>query len=94
MADLTTPRPDWPCEAYGEQGLDLGVLCFVADPGDRSCHSRAACSLVMAAERRRVYVRLQDMAGQTEDRYSAEIAAYILAGIDGPGDILGGRDGE
>jgi len=58
---------DFDCEAYGPDGRDFGALCFfAAGLNTRVCSSLAACHEAMAAERRRVWQRIQDGAARGE----------------------------
>lgn len=52
----------WDCTAYGPDGSDFGALCFFAEQGERACRSRTMCSMSMAAERRRVFQRIGELA--------------------------------
>lgn len=56
--------PDWPCEAYGAGGLEVGARCFVADLGDRLCLSRAECGEIVAESRARLFARINELAAQ------------------------------
>lgn len=57
--------PDWPCEAYGAEGLEFGAFCFVGGemPQNRWCVAQAECHAVMQSERQRVFDRLGELAG-------------------------------
>jgi hypothetical protein len=52
----------WDCEAYGPPAGIGYALCFFAEPGERECASVAVCHSRMAAERLRVFNRIQEMA--------------------------------
>jgi hypothetical protein len=66
---------EWACEAYGDDGADVGARCFVSGAlGVRSCESRQVCAGVMADERRRVYRRMQELAA-TGDPVMVDLAA-------------------
>ncbi len=52
----------WDCEAYGPDARVFGALCFFAGQGERACTSRAMCSTSMAAERRRMFARIRELA--------------------------------
>ena len=79
---------EWACEAYGPDGRQFGALCFIAgEAGERVCASAGMCHLVMAAERRRVFQRIQERAaeGDEDARYLAEI-------FTSPDQLLGGAE--
>jgi len=78
---------DWDCAAYGPDGRKFGALCFLAGQGERACASQAACSDAMAAERQRVWQRIQEMAA-AGDPAGAELADAFTD----PQQILGGGD--
>ena len=81
---------DWSCEAYGDDGRAVGALCFrAADLGVRVCGSPGECAGVMAAERQRVFRRLNELAASGDP-----IAADLAEDFPGPGHLLGGPDGE
>lgn len=87
---MTAPAgPQWPCEAYGPEGLDVGGLCFIAGnlDGARVCTDPAACHQAMTAERQRVYDRI------TTGAAAADPTAQYLAGVfTTPASLLGGGD--
>ena len=76
---------EWACEAYGPDGRKAGALCFIAQPGERVCASPGICHLVMAAERRRVFQRIQELAAQG-DPAAADLAETFTS----PDQLLGG----
>ncbi len=77
---------DWDCEAYGPDIREVGALCFVAgDLGKRVCGSLGECRRVMAAERRRVFRRISELAANGD-----ETAAYLAEEFTNPEQILGG----
>lgn len=91
----------WPCEAYGPDGLEDGVVCFVGDVDRRVCDSAEICHAVMSAERGRVFDRIQELAA------AGDPTGVFLAGeFAGPDELLnaapdvaeleegGRRDGE
>ena len=75
----------WDCEAYGPDGSDFGALCFFAEQGERACTSRAMCSTSMAAERRRVFRRIGELAAQGNS-----MAIDLAEAFTGPEQLLGG----
>jgi hypothetical protein len=89
-----TPDADarnWPCEAYGPDGLLLGVLCFIAAGfGARWCGSPSECSRVMAEERERVYARISELAAAGYPDF-----VFLAGEFAGPEDLLNGKgEGE
>ena len=77
----------WACEAYGAEGREVGALCFVSQPWARVCRDRAECSATMAAERRRVFRRINELAAAGEDGF-ADLSDEITT----PGELLNGGD--
>lgn len=78
---------DWPCEAYGPDGLEHGARCFLAGKlGERLCGTSIACGYIMAAERRRVFRRIQQLAA-AGDPLGMELAAAFTD----PDQLLGGE---
>jgi hypothetical protein len=47
------------CEAYGPEGREHGALCFIAD--ERVCATETECAYAMAAERVRIFNRLNEL---------------------------------
>lgn len=81
---------DWDCEAYGPEGRGLGALCFVSGAlGKRACASPDECHQVMAAERQRVFDRIQEGAAAGDPDM-----AYLAGEFTSPEQILGGGTGE
>jgi hypothetical protein len=81
---------DWPCEAYGPDGLAVGARCFVAgELGRRVCGSAADCAEVMGAERRRVFRRLQELAAAGDP-----VAVELAEAFGTPDGLLGGDDAD
>ncbi len=80
---------DWLCEAYGPEGREHGVLCFIAEPGERACASQAECHEVMTAERQRVFRRIQEGAAA-----GSPDMAYLAGEFTSPGQLLGGGEGD
>lgn len=76
---------DWPCEAYGPEGLEHGARCFFASPGARLCGEPAMCHDLMDSERRRVFRRLQELAAAGD-----EAALSIVDDFPTPDTLLGG----
>jgi hypothetical protein len=82
--------PDFECAAYGPEGADFGALCFVSgDPGKRVCAGLGECRRVMAAERQRVWCRIQELAARGD-----ETAAYLAEEFARPEQLLGGSGQE
>lgn len=82
------PGNDWPCEAYGPKGRELGALCFVSgEPGKRACASRDECHRVMTAERERVFQRIQEGAAAGDPDM-----VYLAGEFTRPGQLLGGAE--
>ena len=81
--------PEWDCPAYGPEGASIGALCFIADLGERACLSAIMCGQVMAAERERVFARIQQQAAAGD-----KTAAYLLTRFTHPGQLLGGGSVE
>jgi hypothetical protein len=79
---------DWPCVAYGPEGLAAGARCFrSAEPGERVCSSRAECEDVMTAERQRVFRRINELAATGDPDFEALDAAFPS-----PADLLNAGD--
>ena len=89
--DLSTDAAgDWDCSAYGSEGRRFGALCFVSGAlGKRVCASQAACRDVMAAERRRVFRRIQEGAADGQPDM-----AYLAEEFSDPEQLLGGGSDE
>lgn len=79
---------DWPCEAYGPEGLEHGARCFFADQQDRSCVDPEDCRAHLTFERRRVYRAIQELAADGDP-----VAAMLAAEFTSPNQLLGG-DGD
>jgi hypothetical protein len=78
----------WYCEAYGPRAPKAETLCFIAPgPVPRACASPETCRETMAAERQRVWRRINEMAA------SGDPDGEFLAGeFTDPAQILGGGD--
>jgi hypothetical protein len=78
---------DFDCSAYGPGSRELGAVCFFGGELNlRACPSLAACHEAMAAERRRVWQRIQDGAARGEPdmvHLAAEFtsAEQLLGGV-------------
>ncbi len=84
--------PEWPCEAYGPDGIEFGALCFVVEPGKRDCADPATCARTLAVERRRVFRRTRELAASGD-----EVGAHLEQAFTSPDQLLGGPeavDGE
>lgn len=79
----------WDCEAYGLDAADAGALCFFAPQGERVCEDLIECRGKMAAERRRVFERINDLAAAGD-----ETAQYLAQEFSSPDQLLGGTEGE
>ena len=80
---------DFSCEAYGPEAAAAGALCFVAgELGERVCPSLDWCRATMAAERRRLFQRIQELAAEGD-----ETAIYLAGEFTRPEQLLGGEDG-
>lgn len=78
----------WSCEAYGQEGNELGALCFIAgDLGRRVCESPKACHAAMTQERQRVFDRINEMAADGDPT-----AVYLAGEFGSPEEILGGDE--
>lgn len=91
-ADEVPERPvfeathiEWPCEAYGTKGLEIGALCFVGREGFRGCPSAAKCHEVMTEERQRVFNRIHRLAAA-----GIEDFVYLAQMFTSPDQLLGG----
>ena len=72
------------CEAYGPEGQDAGAVCFLsAQAGKRVCGSQGECAAAMAAERRRVFRRISELAAGGD-----ETAAYLAQQFSSPEQLL------
>lgn len=79
------PAPlDFPCEAYGQEGLELGITCFLAVDA-RVCESAAVCHTVMTAERQRTWNRISELAAAGHPDMQ-----YLLEEFPTPDGLLGG----
>jgi hypothetical protein len=78
----------WPCEAYGEEGIEHGVLCFIApELGQRKCDSAGTCHAVMAEERQRVFDRIHELAAAGD-----EVSQFLAEEFTSPDMLLGGDE--
>jgi hypothetical protein len=78
--------PVWPCEAYGEEGLAFGALCFVSgEEHKRRCESPDECLLEMTGARVRVWTRIRQQAAAGDDT-----AKYLAEQFPTPWTLLGG----
>jgi len=86
----TGSQPQWNCEAYGPDIADVGAVCFVSgELGKRTCADLGECRRVMAAERRRVFRRINELAAGGD-----ETAAFLAEEFTRPGQLLGGGEEE
>lgn len=86
MADQST---GWDCEAYGPEVRRVGALCFIAgELHERVCSSPEECGANMAAERQRVFRRINELSAAGDPT-----AAYLEGEFTNPGQMLGGGEG-
>lgn len=77
---------DFSCEAYGADLAALGALCFFSGAlGGRVCADPGECHRAIAAERQRVFRRIQELAASGD-----ETAAYLAGEFTRPEQLLGG----
>ena len=77
---------EWDCGAYGPDLREQGALCFVSgELGKRVCGSRDECRETMAAERLRVFRRINERAAQGDPDM-----AYLAEEFTDPSQLLGG----
>lgn len=69
----------WYCEVYGPDIAQVGVLCFLAELGERACESALACHQIMEGERQRLFRRISDRAA-SGDLAAASLAECFLPG--------------
>lgn len=80
----------WDCEAYGPEAAEVGALCFVSGKtGERVCANLDECHEVMAAERQRVFRRINELAAGGD-----EAGIYLSGEFAGPEQLLGGTGAE
>lgn len=79
------PEPQWPCEAYGQEGIKLGAWCFFAELHERLCENALECAGRMVAERGRVFDRMQELAAAGDPT-----GLYLAGEFDSPDQLLGG----
>lgn len=74
----------WSCEAYGDDPelREIGAMCF-RSAGPRVCQDLAECGGVMAAERRRVFSRIQELAAGGDP-----VAVYLAEEFTSPDQLL------
>lgn len=89
----------WWCEAYGpppegdrQAAEGAWPVCFVADSGPRRCGSLDECAEIMAAQRSRVFSRINELA--VDGGKHTQVYRYLAEEIPTPGSILGGPDSE
>lgn len=81
---MTDDPPTWACEAYGDDGLAFGALCFVGGgPGLRTCAHLDECREVMAGQRRGVFRRINELAAQGD-----ETGIYLAGEFTHPDQLL------
>jgi hypothetical protein len=74
------------CTAYGPEGRESGAVCFFGgELQERSCASLDECASRMAAERQRVFARIQELAADGD-----EVGVYLAGEFTSPEDLLGG----
>jgi len=87
---IVGPPAGWCCEAYGPDAAAVLVAagrpaCFVADAFGRPCRGPGECAALMAAERRRVFQRVNELAAAGDP-----VAVYLAETFSGPDQLLGG----
>lgn len=76
----------WHCEAYGPEVAEVGAVCFVSgELGKRVCGHLDECQEVMAAERRRVFRRISELAATGDPAM-----AFLEEEFTNPEQLLGG----
>ena len=78
---------EWPCDAYGPEGREHGALCFLSETGKRVCGSPEECRIVMSAERRRVWGRIQEGAARGDPDM-----VFLAGEFTSPEQLLGGSE--
>ena len=86
---MTETQEHWDCGAYGPEGREFGVRCFFAEAGERVCASQDECRDAMAAERQRVFHRIQELAAAGDP-----VGVDLAEAFTDPSQILGGGQGE
>jgi hypothetical protein len=85
---VTAPAADWPCEAYGPEGLEHGARCFFSpDLGARDCIDPEDCHARMTDERRRVFSRISELAAAGDP-----VALQLAEDFTSPDQLLGGEE--
>lgn len=78
----------WPCEAYGQEAMKHGALCFASAELDVCvCSSPSACHRLVESERRRVFQRINELAAAGDP-----IAEDLAESFPAPNDLLGGKE--
>ncbi|MFE3105212.1 hypothetical protein [Nocardia tengchongensis] len=84
MAD---PEDTWPCEAYGLEGLALGLRCFFSENGHRLCGAAEECHGRMVAARQRLNSRMNELAANGDPT-----GVYLAERFTHPEQLLGGSE--
>jgi hypothetical protein len=89
-ANLPGEGAAWDCAAYGPEAAEAGALCFVSgELHKRVCADLDECRRVVAAERRRVFRRINELAASGD-----ETGIYLAGEFTGPEQLLGGFEGD
>lgn len=87
---MTVQRPAWPCEAYGETGLDVGAWCFVSPESQtRLCSSVEHCRAQVRAARQQTFQRISELAAAGD-----ALGADLAEAFPDPSMLLGGGSGD
>lgn len=79
----------WPCEAYGQELMDLGYKCFTGEDKGRKrrCASPEECSRVVQASRQQIYRRINELAASGD-----EAGRYLEGEFTSPDQLFSGGD--
>lgn len=80
---------DWVCEGLPPQAHEYGVLCFFADRGARNCATAEECAESMAAGRKLLFQRINELAAGNDPTGAY---GYLEQTFTSPGQLLGGGD--
>lgn len=79
----------WPCDAYGEEGIEVGAMCFVTGAYDRTCMTQLECRVTMQQCRRLLFQRILDLAAEGD-----ETAIYLRDYFHSPDELLNAATGD
>jgi hypothetical protein len=80
---VSAGTPEWPCEAYGETGLQVGAWCFTTGQRARACAGPAECAATVARERQQIFGRIQDLSATGDPEW-----VYLAREITSPDQIM------